>query len=75
MEKQDIHYPWHLAPDWAQYAYINVEGEARWISGKPYLIYIKIKDWTPPPSIDLKIPFSTLQKRPDEIHNKTSEVG
>lgn len=42
MEKQEINYPWEDAPDWAQYAAIDQNGEAYWLGNKPFL---GIKTW------------------------------
>lgn len=58
---KEIVYPWHLAPDWAQYAYIRLNGEAVWLGKGPSFIITKIKDWTPPENIDWT---KSLQKRP-----------
>ena len=66
MEKQDIHYPWHLAPDWAQWAFINADGEGRWIFTNKSLGILEdfpIRNWTPPENIDWK---QSLEKRPEQ---------
>lgn len=75
----EINYPWHLAPDWAQWALVTPEGEARWFHAKPSLDddgtefpyicdwedlpYTPIRNWTPPENIDWK---QSLEKRPEQ---------
>ena len=61
MKDRQINYPWHLAPTWAQYAYIRLNGEAVWMGKGPSFIITKIKDWTPLENIDWR---KSLQIRP-----------
>jgi hypothetical protein len=72
-----INYPWHLAPDWAEYAAIDQSGSAFWFEGKPFILidifepeerlvwesgnYARIVDWAIP-NFHWKL---SLQKRPN----------
>lgn len=39
MKDEQINYPWHLAPDWAEYAAVDENGDAYWYENKPIRRY------------------------------------
>ena len=68
-----INYPWHLAPDWAEYAAIDQNGFAFWFEEKPFILIEKILVWESGKCariVDWAIPENiywtkSLQKRPN----------
>jgi hypothetical protein len=38
MEQQETKYPWHEAPEWAEWAATDSDGEKTWFEEEPFLV-------------------------------------